>query len=497
MMSKIRFKIVFTDSSLTIKEIGKELSYLREDILDLDGLKKTHFESLRAVYIDRLEVSEKILEEEIMDDLIESMNYLSVSLDSISERNNTLNLGDGENIYDIPFVGNQIRIQSFDWKNEVDVGLSFEVYPKYLNSVFDRLSKRLEYQSIETLFITQIEQVHLQVKTSQFEELESFKDAVTALLPPDSHYLTKVGQYIMMSGDFSAAQEAILELIRLEFNLPVEKSRKLRQQVLGLYETLADKIQYFREILSLEINMETFSDEGRWSSLSLLAEDLDLPQDTVNDLFQKHRTKIKNDIDRLQLEQDLENRAKIKQEENRRSIELEVQEERLFLNRKSKYSEMLRQAILSRFYPTELDQGRLEQARYLWKISGDIAIQIEESVRSELYGAIPSAMGADYSRLRYLLWSQLWQEADQETENVLLKALHPKTLEPLDRDTILQLPCVDLMTIDHLWSRYSNGRFGFKAQQQIYLQVERRPADFLPALGWRGAALSLTWGLKP
>ncbi|NJL49050.1 MAG: hypothetical protein HC929_18295 [Leptolyngbyaceae cyanobacterium SM2_5_2] len=132
----------------------------------------------------------------------------------------------------------------------------------------------------------------------------------------------------------------------------------------------------------------------------------------------------------------------------------------------------------------------------MWKIAPNEAQQIEEAVRSELYGSIRSALGINYSRLRQLLWSQLWQEADQETENVILKALR-QNLEPVDREALLQLPCVDLLTIDELWSRYSSGRFGFKAQQQVYQQVDRQPADFLRTLDWRGPRISLTGGIKP
>jgi len=35
----------------------------------------------------------------------------------------------------------------------------------------------------------------------------------------------------------------------------------------------------------------------------------------------------------------------------------------------------------------------------------------------------------------------------------------------------LNFPCTDLRTIDRLWVKYSNGRFGFSVQKKIYLEV--------------------------
>jgi eukaryotic-like serine/threonine-protein kinase len=38
----------------------------------------------------------------------------------------------------------------------------------------------------------------------------------------------------------------------------------------------------------------------------------------------------------------------------------------------------------------------------------------------------------------------------------------------LDVNSIDNFPCVDLRTIDQLWVKYSNGRFGFSVQKRIY-----------------------------
>jgi hypothetical protein len=43
---------------------------------------------------------------------------------------------------------------------------------------------------------------------------------------------------------------------------------------------------------------------------------------------------------------------------------------------------------------------------------------------------------------------------------------------------IEQIPCSDLHTIDKLWARYSEGRFGFSTQREIWLAVGGQPGQF-------------------
>ena len=38
-------------------------------------------------------------------------------------------------------------------------------------------------------------------------------------------------------------------------------------------------------------------------------------------------------------------------------------------------------------------------------------------------------------------------------------------------EDLRQFPCADLRVIDQLWVRYSNGRFGFSVQKQIWVEV--------------------------
>lgn len=94
-------------------------------------------------------------------------------------------------------------------------------------------------------------------------------------------------------------------------------------------------------------------------------------------------------------------------------------------------------------------------------------ITIEEKP-TEKKLTLSSAVGIDYQPLKGLLKEQKWQEADQKTIQLMLKAVGKNESEYLDRNTIKQFPCEDLKIIDQLWLKYSRGRFGFSVQKLIY-----------------------------
>lgn len=84
---------------------------------------------------------------------------------------------------------------------------------------------------------------------------------------------------------------------------------------------------------------------------------------------------------------------------------------------------------------------------------------------------LKSAVGMHYTRLRDLLAAGKWKEADEETTRVMLAVAKREQLGSLDFNSINNFPCEDLHTIDKLWVRYSNERFGFSIQKRIYENV--------------------------
>jgi hypothetical protein len=75
-----------------------------------------------------------------------------------------------------------------------------------------------------------------------------------------------------------------------------------------------------------------------------------------------------------------------------------------------------------------------------------------------------------YQDLQQYLTSQNWFEADKETIKLIL-SVTAREIEDLAPEDIRHFPCNDLIVIDRLWAKYSNGRFGFSPQVRIYQEV--------------------------
>ena len=98
---------------------------------------------------------------------------------------------------------------------------------------------------------------------------------------------------------------------------------------------------------------------------------------------------------------------------------------------------------------------------------------------------LPSEKGVDYTRLENLLKAEKWKEADEETLEVMLKVAGREKEGWLDYESIDNFPCADLRTIDQLWVKYSNGRFGFSLQKRIWESVGEDYEKFGDRVGWR------------
>ncbi|MEQ9671834.1 protein kinase domain-containing protein [Coleofasciculus sp. G2-EDA-02] len=97
---------------------------------------------------------------------------------------------------------------------------------------------------------------------------------------------------------------------------------------------------------------------------------------------------------------------------------------------------------------------------------------------------LTSEVGIDYRRLKQLLVTHKWQQADKETWTLLCQACGKTPGYYLKLDDIHELPCEDLRTLDQLWVKYSKNHFGFTVQSRIYQEVEGDYASFCDRVGW-------------
>jgi GUN4-like len=112
--------------------------------------------------------------------------------------------------------------------------------------------------------------------------------------------------------------------------------------------------------------------------------------------------------------------------------------------------------------------------------------------------SLRSDRGIDYTHLQDLLETNQWEQADEETLNVMLQATGRTQEGWLNAIAIAKFPCTDFHTIDRLWGRYSDEKFSFRVQYRLYSGVtistenavnpsrsdEERALEFSKKVGW-------------
>jgi GUN4-like len=100
----------------------------------------------------------------------------------------------------------------------------------------------------------------------------------------------------------------------------------------------------------------------------------------------------------------------------------------------------------------------------------ELSIHVNDELLDDKYSIsqITDEQEIDYTHLQTLLAAGKWKEADRETARLLLKIAKPTKEGRLTIKDIENFPCKDLLTLDKLWIKHSNGRFGFSVQKEIY-----------------------------
>ncbi len=105
----------------------------------------------------------------------------------------------------------------------------------------------------------------------------------------------------------------------------------------------------------------------------------------------------------------------------------------------------------------------------------------------------------DYERLSKLLAAGAFLKADRLTYRMMLIALkkYPDQLSEsvyLTEADIAKFPCEDLLKIDELWHQYTQGKFSFTTQQQIWMNVQhRQSSEFSRSESFEHFAQAVNW----
>jgi hypothetical protein len=87
-----------------------------------------------------------------------------------------------------------------------------------------------------------------------------------------------------------------------------------------------------------------------------------------------------------------------------------------------------------------------------------------------------------FQTLHSLLEQENWQQAEAETKKLMLRGTDQTYF---NGNIINNLSCSDLKIINRLWVQYSNGRFGFSVQGEIWKGVKNDYKQFEERVGWR------------
>jgi hypothetical protein len=95
---------------------------------------------------------------------------------------------------------------------------------------------------------------------------------------------------------------------------------------------------------------------------------------------------------------------------------------------------------------------------------------LDAEFEAEVKALKPAVQKSRYAKLEELLQKQQWKEADQETYRLMITAVGKEEGQWFEEEELLNFPCDALRAIDGLWVKYSQGRFGFSVQKQIYVE---------------------------
>jgi GUN4-like len=79
-----------------------------------------------------------------------------------------------------------------------------------------------------------------------------------------------------------------------------------------------------------------------------------------------------------------------------------------------------------------------------------------------------SLQEGNFNELSQLLESRQWKSADQQTAKLLLQLTDTPDRDCLNVKNLETISCSDLKEIDRLWLKYSNHKFGFSIQSEIW-----------------------------
>lgn len=151
--------------------------------------------------------------------------------------------------------------------------------------------------------------------------------------------------------------------------------------------------------------------------------------------------------------------------------------------------------FLNDFHSVSFREGLADKyafSRLEWGISDCKPKKIKDFLSPEIRILIGQTQNNPYSVLEEYLSNHQWQEADDETYRLMIATVGKRFGRWFD-ENMTNFPPNVLKTIDSLWVRHSDGKFGFSVQKSMYLECGGAPNGTYDEEVWNRFCLATGW----
>ncbi len=135
--------------------------------------------------------------------------------------------------------------------------------------------------------------------------------------------------------------------------------------------------------------------------------------------------------------------------------------------------------------PTRLIQEAINRNEtdlaYLIYQQIDKNLNLSADERKTLDSLKESVNTSRYHQLEEYLKAKEWYKADEETYKLMITAVGKDVGQGFSLDNLRNFPCDELLAIDRLWVKHSNGLYGFSVQKDIYVKCGGKLDFSLPS----------------
>ncbi len=122
----------------------------------------------------------------------------------------------------------------------------------------------------------------------------------------------------------------------------------------------------------------------------------------------------------------------------------------------------------SNFIRRLIEDNNPEAITLAYQCLKETSRQIDFDIDEESQLLSSTVQNARYPKLEQLLKNRQFKEADHETYKLMLETVGKEEGQYFDPGDFETFPCEELVCIDNLWSKYSQGKFGFSIQTKIW-----------------------------